>query len=94
MVVIIELPGRVIGRVNLVNTCKLLHTTNELKCVKFLEWCLHIGKCSDCSIMSRSFEHPMRQIMAASVGEIVCFASCYIHSTTSYGVLAMCLTLI
>lgn len=89
--VIIELPGRVIGRVNLVNTCKLLHATNELKCVKFLEQCLHVGKCSDSSIMSRSFEHPLRWIMAASVGEIVCFASCYIHSTTSY---AMCLTLI
>lgn len=41
---VIELPGRVIGRVNLVNTCKLLHATNELKCVKFLERCLHIGK--------------------------------------------------
>ena len=31
-VVIIELPGRVTGRVNLVNTCKLLHATNELVC--------------------------------------------------------------
>ena len=30
--VIIELAGRVIGRVNLVNTCKLLHAPNELVC--------------------------------------------------------------